>query len=604
MFKSVQWKIVFIYSLLILFAMQFFAVFLSQSLERYYVNNYSKNLESQGLLLANFLERYLMAGDEGEAVDDLVREYSRYAGTTDIIVLDAFGRVISSSRMDDDLRGQRIIQEEITRALTGSRSDAIRMDPEAQEQVKYLALPIRSGEKILGVVYLIGSLGPIYSTLREVQYILLTGALLVIGVTVLLGFILAKTITGPIKEVTSKAAQIAHGDFRQRIKVRSEDEIGRLGEVFNYLSQQLDGTLQEISSEKGKVEAILNHMTDGIVALNRDGQLLHLNPAARKLLHILENEVPSAEALSFLVARVDLAQLLNTGRQESRELILEPHKSLIMANYVPFHTPETPCASGYFSGVLIILHDITKEREIVRIQQEFVANVSHELRTPLTTLKSYTETLLGGAMYQPETCLSFLSTMEKETERMVRLVKDLLVLSQFDYHQVTLRMNMQNLDELILEVIHELHVKREDKERIVSIDLPSRPVTCRIDRDKIKQVLINVVQNAFKYTLPGGRIDISLEDTTDAVAVCVSDDGIGIPKEDKERVFDRFYRVDKTRSRDFGGTGLGLAIAKEIVDAHGGGISIISDSGSGSKITISLPKQLTVEGDATKWESA
>jgi two-component system sensor histidine kinase VicK len=605
MFKSVQWKIVFVYSLLILFAMQFFAVFLSQSLERYYVNNYSRNLESQGLLLANFLERYLVAGDEGDAIDGLVREYSRYAGTIDIMVLDAFGRVISSSRLEDELRGQRIIQEEITRALTGSRSEEVRMDPETRERLKYLALPVRSGEKTLGVVYLIGSLEPIYSTLREVQYILLTVAVLVIGVTVLLGFILAKTITGPIQEVTLKAAQIAHGDFRQRIKVRSQDEIGRLGEMFNYLSQQLDGTLREISSEKGKVEAILNHMTDGIVALNREGQILHLNPAAHKLLRIPEGEEPSAERLSFLVARVDLAGLLYTGIQESRELILEPQKSLILANYVPFHTPESPGAAGFFSGVLIVLHDVTKERELIRIQQEFVANVSHELRTPLTTLKSYTETLLEGAMYQPETCLSFLNTMEKETERMVRLVKDLLVLSQLDYHQVTWRIEAQRLDELVIEVVGELQVKLAEKERLVTLDLPDQPVLHCFDRDKIKQVLINVVQNAFKYTSPDGRIDVSLEDTGAAALIRVIDDGIGIPAEDAERVFDRFYRVDKTRSRDFGGTGLGLSIAREIVEAHGGAISIASEPDNGTEVTISLPKRLPAEeGGRAQCESA
>ena len=423
MLKSMQWKISAIYALLILFAMQFFLVFLIQSLEQYYLRTYSRNLEAQGLLLANFLERYLTGTDESSAIDGLVLEYSRYAGITDIMVLDSFGRLISSSRAEAGLQGQRIIQEEITRALMGSRSGEIRLNPETGERVKHLALPVRSGEKTMGVVYLSGSLEPLYATLREIQIIFLTGAVLVIGVTVLLGFFLARSITGPIQEVTTKAAQIAHGDFRQKIDVRADDEIGRLGEMFNCLSRQLDTTLQEMSSEKGKMEAILRHMTDGIMALNCDGKIVHLNPSGHRLLELSPGEEPPAAVLSQLLAQVDWAALVTTGRQQSREIILAIHKRIILASYVPFRTQELS-ASDFFSGVLIILHDLSKERELVRIQQEFVANVSHELRTPLTTLKSYTETLLGGALYQPDTCLAFLGTTEKETERMVRLVKD------------------------------------------------------------------------------------------------------------------------------------------------------------------------------------
>jgi two-component system, OmpR family, sensor histidine kinase VicK len=602
MFKSVQWKVVFIYSLLILFAMQFFAVFLTQSLERYYLNNYSRNLESQGLLLANFLERYLAGDEDSGSVDNLVLEYSRYAGNTDIMVLDAFGRVISSSEADGSLRGQRIIQEEITRALTGNRSEDVRLDPETGERVKYLALPVRSGEKTLGVVYLMGSLEQIYATLREIQFIFLTGALLVIGVTVVLGFFLARTITVPIQEVTNKAAQIAHGDFRQQIDVRSQDEIGRLGEMFNYLSRQLDATLQEISSEKGKVEAILSHMTDGIVALNRDGQVLHVNPTAQRLLGMEEGAELPAQGLQQLLPRLDLADLLHIGRQETREIVLGPQQSTILASYVPFHTQAFP-ESDLIYGVLIVLHDISKERELIRIQQEFVANVSHELRTPLTTLKSYTETLLAGAMHQPDTCLSFLSTMEKETERMVRLVKDLLVLSQLDYQQVAWRRSRHALDELVTEVVDELRIKFQHGPRTVSVTMPEEPLLHWFDRDKMKQVLINVIQNAFKYTGREGSIAISLENRSDAAIIEVRDDGIGIPPEDVPRVFERFYRVDKGRSRDFGGTGLGLSIARELVEAHGGTIALDSRLDQGTTVTLILPYQ-SVKEERGECESA
>lgn len=477
MFKSIQWKIVLIYTLLILLAMQFFAVFVTQALERYYLNTYASSLESQGLLLANFLQRHLMAEEEGATLDRLVGEFSRYAGTSEILVLDAFGRVLSSSSPDSDVRGQRIIQEEITRALAGSRSEEIRLNPATRERVKYLALPVRSGEKTLGVVYLAGSLEPIYRTLREIQYIFLTGALLVICATVLLGVVLAKTIAGPIKEVTSTAARIAQGDFRQRLLVRSGDEIGHLSEMFNYLSGQLEATLR-------------------------------------------------------------------------------------------------------------------KERE-------FVANVSHELRTPLTTLKSYTETLLAGAMNEPGVCRSFLATMERETDRMVRLVKDLLTLTQHDYHQVRWQKQEQPLDELVREVVDELAPSYREGGRVISLSLPSRPLQAFFDRDKTKQVLLNIMQNAFQFTARDGRIDVSLAEAGDRVLISVRDNGIGLQPDETERIFERFYRVDKTRSRDLGGTGLGLSIAREIIEGHGGSIRIDSEPNRFTIVTVALPRTQCAKEEET-----
>ncbi|HZK25540.1 MAG TPA: ATP-binding protein [Oscillospiraceae bacterium] len=604
MFKSIQWKLVLIYSLLILFAMQFFAVFLTQSLEDYYVTSFAQNLESQGSLLVNFLQRYL-AEDEVSTtagdIDSLVLEYSRYAGTTDIMVLDNFGRVISATRQSNELRGQRIIQEEITQALTGTRSEATRLDPETKARMKYLALPIRVGDRNQGVVYLIGSLEPIYDTLREIQLIFLTGALLVLGVTVLLGFVLAKTITGPIQEVTSKAAQIAHGDYRQRITTHADDEIGRLGEMFNYLSRQLEATLQEISSEKGKVEAILNHMTDGIIALASDGQVLHVNPTAKRLLGLKIEAEPAMEALAQLIMPINLAELLATGQQTSQELSLAPEQRHIQANYVPFQTQEME--PGYYTGILIVLHDVTQERELIRRQREFVANVSHELRTPLTTIKSYTEALIDGARLQPELCLSFLTTMEKETDRMVRLVKDLLALSQIDYRQAGWHKENHALDELIAEVIEELEVKYKAAPRHILVSLPVQPVTVYLDRDKMKQVLLNIIHNAYKYTAEGGQITITLTEQPELAEIQVIDDGIGIPAADVERVFERFYRVDKNRSREYGGTGLGLPIARELVAAHGGRISLTSELQRGTTVTIKLPLP-EAKGDSEVCESA
>ena len=586
MFKRIQWKLVLVYSLIIIFAMQFFAVFVTQSIEDYYVGSFSQNLESQGLLLISFLERYLGNPDEVRAIDSLIVEYDRFAGTAEIMVLDDFGRVISSTGQDSQLRGQKIIQDEINRALSGTRSEAIRLDPDTGERMYYLALPVSDGAKNKGVVYMMGSLEPIYNTLREIQLIFLAGALLVIALTVVLGFFLARSITVPVQEVTSKAGQIARGDFRQRISIYSQDEIGQLGEMFNYLSRQLEATLQEISSEKGKVDAILKNMTDGIIALGRNGEILHVNRTARKMLGVAGDAEITVELLEELIGPAGTPAVTELDRQESREILLPSSRQIIEAYYVPFHAHDE---WAQFSGVLIVLHDVTKEREFTRMQQEFVANVSHELRTPLTTLKSYTETLLDGAMNEPQVCLSFLSTMEKETERMVRLVKDLLALSQLDSRQVGWHKAPAVLDDIIQEAVNEVTVEFREEPRQVLFEDRGKNITAFVDRDKIKQVFLNIIHNACKYTKPGGKITISLDSAEGEAVIKVADTGIGIPEEDRERVFERFYRVDKTRSREYGGTGLGLAIAREITAAHNGTIAMESELGRGTTVTVRIP---------------
>ena len=233
----------------------------------------------------------------------------------------------------------------------------------------------------------------------------------------------------------------------------------------------------------------------------------------------------------------------------------------------------------------------------MRRQREYGANESHELRTPLTTIKSYTEALVDGARLEPELCLSFLTTIEKETERMVRLVKDLLVLSQLDFQQVGWHKDQYALDELITEVVAELKLKYKETARQITVSLPVEPVIAYIDRDKIKQVLLNIIHNAYNYTAEGGQSTISLEQQREQAVMQVSDDGIGIPAADVERVFERFYRVDKNRSRAYGGTGLGLPIARELVAAHGGTISLSCELQQGTTVTVTLPLPQVREED-------
>ncbi len=573
MFKSMQWKIVLIYSLLSLLSMQFLGAYLIQAVEKYYINNYLTNMETQGNLLAGFLERYLLAEKDAENISVLIDEFSAQSGT-DIMVLDSYGRVVADSKRASFMQGRRIFQDEVSRALTGIKGEAIRLLPDTNIRQKYMALPLKTRENVLGVIYLTDSLEEADATVRQIQIIFMTGTMLVLSITMLLGFALARTITQPIQEVTSKAAQMAKGDFSQQIEVKSQDEIGQLGRMFNHLTWRLKNTLKEISAEKDKVEAILNYMTDGVVAVNEDGAIVHLNPAAREMV---------GDDFFKLFPRQGLLTLLEKEGQETREITLKkPSRRFIKAHLVTFQASQED-----LRGILVVLQDLTKEKDLNRRQEEFVANVSHELKTPLTTVKTYVETLLNGAMDEPQIRKNFLQVVEGETERMVRLVRDLLVLSRLDYRQLTWHMREENLEELLREVAREFSFKYPSPTLSLKLVQPFLP-RLTFDRDKVKQVISNILDNAYKFTPPEGKITLEAFAGKEEVTVVVRDTGVGLPAVEKSRVFERFYRIDKTRSRQSGGSGLGLAIARQLVEAHGGKIWLESAPGKGTTVSFTL----------------
>ncbi|RJX26743.1 MAG: cell wall metabolism sensor histidine kinase WalK [Dethiobacter sp.] len=587
---GMQGKIVLLYSLLILFAMQLSGVYLVKSLENYYLRNYAISQLSQGELLCNFIRRYLVEEEQqGELISDLIAEFGGGMPGTETMVLDRHGRLLGGpDQRSLSLLGGRVIQDDVLLALAGNRVEAIRVDPETGVRYYFLALPVKNMSSVVGVVFLRGSLEHIYLMLKEIKLMLITGWGIVLGIAILIGFLLTRTITMPIREVTSRAAAMAGGDFSQKIEVRSEDEIGELGEMFNFLTARLKDTLKEISAEKNKVEAILNYMTDGIVAFNKEGQSIHLNPAARKFLEWTGSPAElglSGEVIfKILFTPGEMVELFKGGSPSTKEVhIGDTQEKILQVHFAPVKE------NGVLQGILVVLHDVTKERVFSRMQQEFVANVSHELRTPLTTIKNYIETLLNGAQEDPGIRMRFLQVVEKETERMVKLVKDLLVLSQIDYHETQWVKEETDVAFLIYEIREQVELECQAKGIILHTSLPRQSLKAFLDKDKIRQVMLNLLDNALKFTPPGGEIEVRACERESNICVSVRDTGIGIPPEEVDRVFERFYRVDKTRSRHSGGTGLGLSIAKQIIEAHGGTVFLESKLEEGTEITFCLP---------------
>jgi two-component system, OmpR family, sensor histidine kinase VicK len=403
-------------------------------------------------------------------------------------------------------------------------------------------------------------------------------------VLLILGYALSKTITSPIINLMYKAQRIAAGDFDNMLVVKADDEIGKLTKTFNFMAKELKNKLIEISSEKSKVETILNYMTDGVIAFNLKGEVIHINPAANKMLALGDMSISFNEFSVKYDLGVSLEEVLYIGTSGSKERDIDLNNKFIRTYFAIFTDEEKKA-----EGIITVLQDITEQQKLEKMRQEFVANVSHELRTPLTSIKSYTETLLDGAMEDREITEKFLNVINSESDRMTRLVKDLLQLSRLDNEQMQWNLQPVSFVNLVKSTVEKMQIGAKNKGQQLESYIIGEIPDIKADRDRIEQVVINIISNALKYTPEGGSVTVYIGKMYSDVYMKVVDTGIGIPDKDIPRIFERFYRVDKARSREMGGTGLGLSIAKEIVEAHGGTITISSEFGKGTEFIVSLP---------------
>lgn len=575
-------RLVLIYLLLLLLAVEVTGGYLLQALEHYYLRGFISAVDAQAQLVAGFLERYLVPQPDRDYVQRLVNQFAMQSGN-EIAVLGAGGELVAYGS-GSAVGGQpHILQAQVARALTGARADAVRLNPVTEQRQLHLARPIRSGDRVLGAVYIASSLESTYRVLGDIRRLLLVGTSLALAVTAGLGFLLSLSITRPIREVTTRAERMASGDFSQRISVLSNDEIGQLGSMFNFLTARLAQTLEEITAEKAKLEAVLTYMAEGLLALDPDRRIVLMNPACARLLGLGAPVVdrPVADLLPDLLPAAGSA---DPATVVPSERTIRRGERVLHAYFAPLRLERE------HQGLVVVLRDVTEETRLEGMRRDFVANVSHELRTPLATVKGYVETLLDGAMDDRQVCERFLHTVAAETERMTGLVQDLLLLSQLEHRQASWHMEPVDLRDPAEQALERLRPAAERKRLQLILDAPEDLPLVDGDEARLTQVFSNLLSNAVEFTPPGGRVTVSLRTEPGRLACAVEDTGVGIPPQDLARVFERFYRVDKGRSRELGGTGLGLSIAQEIVQAHGGDISIDSTAGQGTRVTFWLPR--------------
>ncbi len=409
-----------------------------------------------------------------------------------------------------------------------------------------------------------------------------------------LAYLILKFLTQPIQAVTELADRVASGSLGEGSRVESEDEMGRLSKAINEMRLQLQNKIEEVSREKDYLQALLGGVLEGVLVVDGRGRIKMVNDALRQLLSLppsIEGRTP-LEVIRHSQLEKSLQQVLEDGQSTTLELTLpSPQEKTFEVNLVGIPPPSDGVAKGEEGrqGVIAVFHDITRLKELEKIRQDFVANVSHELRTPLTTIKGYAETLLDSALGK-DVAPRFVEVIKRHADRLEKIVEDLLMLSKIESKEFVLSIEPVSLSELIVNVLDFLRESLSRKRITVSYDLTRPLPLVRGDRHYLEQVFVNLLDNAIKYGREGGEISISVAERGQREAeVSVRDDGIGIPKEDLPRIFERFYRVDKGRSKELGGTGLGLSIVKHIVQAHGGRIWAESTFGKGSTFHFTLP---------------
>ncbi|MFJ5759551.1 cell wall metabolism sensor histidine kinase WalK [Neobacillus sp. NPDC093182] len=599
-FRSIHVKFVIIYVLLILVAMQIIGVYFVRQLEETLRTNFQNSLKERVNLLAyNVVEEMeKKRTPEDPTLEDEIRKILRDFESADIFevrVIEGESRkILGTSDPNQVVVGQRDTNLRITQSINlGEDLSSILIDRKGGHRIWVLSTPIKSGNTVIGAIYLEAKIENVFTQMKTINRIFATGTGIALAITAILGILLAQTITRPIVDMRKQALAMAKGNFSRKVKVYGQDEIGTLAVTFNNLTKKLQEAQAMTEGERRKLSSVLSYMTDGVIATDRKGRVILINDPAAEMLNVSRETVLSQPIVSLL-------GLTDTNTFED---LLEEKESLIL----DYSTKKEPYIlranfsviqkeTGFVNGLIAVLHDITDQEKIDAERREFVANVSHELRTPLTTMRSYLEALADGAWKDEDIAPNFLEVTRTETERMIRLVNDLLQLSKLDSTDYRLNKEWVNFVDFYDRIIDRFEMAK-DQNVSFKRQLPTHAIFVEIDEDKMTQVLYNIISNALKYSPEGGQVTFSIKEEEEKIIVSVSDQGVGIPKENIGKIFDRFYRVDKARTRKLGGTGLGLAIAKEMVNVHGGMIWAVSEEGKGTEISFSLPYEQTEEDE-------
>jgi len=596
--KSIRWKLIFIYLALVFIVMIIsgtYIIIMTDSQE-------SRNAEEELKQCAVYVEEQIIR--EYDNPDDFQSGFDNFFIVKSSMrniqanILDKNGNTIASSASSDKSLFMDYKNSAVISALTGKESfesnkKYVDFNSQVKDWITYGYPVFDKNGNVEYVIYVQLDGESIKKNIMTISRTIVISVIIALVMTGILGMIFSVTITRPISLLTKKANQLAHGRKFEKLPVKSNDEIGQLTRSFNYMASELRKTMSELENENNKLEIVVNNMTDGILAFDCLGKLIHANHVCKELLGYPTENLTLSEFLKN-TNMTNIALVPNV----ISETIIKRNNVYLSISFIPYGQKEDEFeiydakkSKDSFEGVVIVLQNITKHRKLDEMRREFVANVSHEIRTPLTTIKSYAETLIDGAIDEKDTAIEFLQIINSAADRVAFLAKDLLDLSHLDNKQMKFNFEKVNLLGILRDCVTQNYIAAQNKNQniLFNADSYEKKYIVSADTGRITQVFNNIISNAMKYSPENTDIKIFITEDKRYYYVHIKDNGIGVPKEDLKRIFERFYRVDKARSRAMGGNGLGLSIAKEIMEGHKGKIEARSSAGNGTEMILKFP---------------
>lgn len=585
--KALFWRIYPSYLIVILIALTMVSLYTSTVLKRYYNEQMTLGLEARANLLRESVVRSLSPLDEA-SLDNLCKTAGRQANTRISIVLPS-GRVVGDSQESPQHMDNHAGRPEIHKALSGETGQSIRYSDTLSRSMMYVAVPVEDRGRTLAVIRTAIPLDEIDRKLAAIRGTIFMAGLLVALMATLISYVVARRIARPIEEVRKGAEQFAKGNLSYAIPPPKSREMVMLVNALTQMASDLNDRIQTVDRQRSELAAVLSSMQEGVIALNMDEQLINVNQAAvdmfkfkptgaigRSIQEVIRNPQLHRFVQEALTGEGDAEGEIRIYQEDER--ILGTHSSPLRES------------GGKRIGTLIVFHDITRLRRLETMRREFAANVSHEIKTPLTAIKGFVETLLGGAVEKPEEARRFLAIIEKHANRLAAIIEDLMKLSEIEQkgQQRGIGMKREALAPVIRGAIEVCRIQAGEKNIAIEMDCDDA-LSAEINAHFLEQAMVNLVDNALKYSGTGSTVNVRAMQAEGGVDIRIEDQGIGIPGSHLPRLFERFYRVDKSRSRKEGGTGLGLAIVKHIIQAHGGDIEVNSTLGKGSTFIIRLP---------------
>lgn len=598
--ESIHFKIPMLFIFLLLVSLQIIGAYFIRQLESELIDNFDEQMTLNVRFLENSLQTVI--GEEGagnleEPIQKILEDYTG-GDLLEVRIIDSQGYILGTNdQARQSIVGTKSTDRDVQQVLLLETSRNYQyLNEERNSRVWKSVTPIFARDNsgnVIGAIVMESNIETVYQQIQEVVTIFLNASIIAILITVFLAVMISRGLTRPISDMRKQTANIAQGDYSGKVTVYGEDELGQLAAAINDLSLRVKEAQETTEAERQRLDSVLKHMSDGVLATDRRGKVTMINTRALDLLGMNQEEAIGQSIMKVLKLgnKFTFRRLLET--QEELVLNIEDEEepsSTILRGELSIIQRE----SGFISGLVCVLTDITEQEKVEQERRNFVSNVSHELRTPLTSVKSYTESLLEGAWKDEQLAPSFLQVISTEADRMIRMITDLLNLSRMDQGRMQLDKEYISMNDLFNHILDrfEMMLQSEeyrDRNFTIQRDFTQRTLWVEIDRDRITQVIDNIMNNALKYSPDGGTIACRLMETHNSVVLSITDEGLGIPRKDLQHIFDRFYRVDKARSRSMGGTGLGLAISKEVLALHGGKIWVTSVENKGSTFFVSLP---------------